>query len=55
LSLEPIFGRSHGALYEGLARGGVDAKAIRDLLLGEHRPTALAAGVRRGRLDLGPL
>ena len=37
LSLEPIFGRSHGSLYKALARGGVDAEAMRDLLA-EHRP-----------------
>jgi hypothetical protein len=37
LSLEPIFRRSHGSLYKALARGGVDAKAMRDLLA-EHRP-----------------
>lgn len=32
LSLEPLFRRSHGSLYKGLARGEVDAEAIRDLL-----------------------
>jgi len=37
LSLEPIFRRSHGSLYKALARGGVDAKAMCDLLA-EHRP-----------------
>lgn len=37
LSLEPIFRRSHGSLYKALARGGVDAEAMRDLLV-EHRP-----------------
>jgi hypothetical protein len=37
LSLEPIFRRSHGSLYKALARGGVDAEAMRDLLA-EHRP-----------------
>ena len=37
LSLEPIFGRSHGSLDKALARGGVDAEAMRDLLA-EHRP-----------------
>jgi hypothetical protein len=37
LSLEPIFRRSHGSLYKALARGDVDADAMRDLLA-EHRP-----------------
>src|SRR5664279_6223924 len=37
LSLEPVFRRSHGGLYKGLARGGVGAAAMRDLLLA-HRP-----------------
>jgi hypothetical protein len=37
LSLEPIFRRSHGSLYKALARGGVNAEAMRDLLA-EHRP-----------------
>ena len=37
LSLEPIFRRSHGSLYKALARGGVDAEAMRDLLA-RHRP-----------------
>lgn len=37
LSLEPVFRRSHGSLYKALARGGVDANAVRDLLA-EHRP-----------------
>ncbi len=37
LSLEPQFRRSHGSLYKALARGGVDAAAMRDLLVA-HRP-----------------
>ena len=37
LSLEPIFRRSHASLYKALARGGVDAEAMRDLLA-RHRP-----------------
>src|SRR5665811_1026731 len=37
LSLEPIFRRSHGSLYKALARGAVDAKAMR-ALLAEPRP-----------------
>lgn len=37
LSVEPVFRRSHGSLYKALARGGVDADAMRDLLLA-HRP-----------------
>jgi hypothetical protein len=37
LSLEPIFRRSHGSLYKALARGQVDAGAMRDLL-SRHRP-----------------
>jgi hypothetical protein len=39
LSLEPIFRRSHGSLYKALARGDVDADAMRDLLV-EHRPAS---------------
>ena len=38
LSLEPIFRRSHGSLYKA-PRGGVDADAMRDLLV-EHRPAS---------------
>jgi len=37
LSLEPAFRRSHGSLYKALARGGVDAEVMRDLLVA-HRP-----------------
>lgn len=37
LSLEPCFRRSHGSLYKCLERGGVDAEAVRDLLVA-HRP-----------------
>lgn len=37
LSLEPAFRRSHGSLYKALARGRVDAGAVRDLLVA-HRP-----------------
>jgi len=37
LSLEPTFRRSHGSLYKALARGQVDAEAMRDLLA-RHRP-----------------
>jgi hypothetical protein len=37
LSLEPVFRRSHGTLYKALARGQVDAEAMRDLL-SAHRP-----------------
>ena len=37
LSMEPPFRRSHGSLYKALARGGVDADAMRDLLAA-HRP-----------------
>jgi hypothetical protein len=37
LSLEPVFRRSHGSLYKGLARGEIDADALRELLV-EHRP-----------------
>jgi len=38
LSLEPCFRRSHGSLYKALARGRIDAEAMRDLLV-EHRPS----------------
>ena len=37
LSLEPTFRRSHGSLYKALARGQVDAGAMRELLV-RHRP-----------------
>lgn len=37
LSLEPVFRRSHASLYKALARGSVDAEAVRDLLAA-HRP-----------------
>lgn len=37
LSMEPAFRRSHGSLYKALARGGIDADAMRDLLAA-HRP-----------------
>jgi len=37
LSLEETFRRSHGSLYKALARGEVDADAMRDLL-SQHRP-----------------
>lgn len=37
LSLEPVFRRSHGSLYKSLARGGIDAGQMRDLLAA-HRP-----------------
>jgi hypothetical protein len=37
LSLEPVFRRGHGSLYKALARGSVDAEAMRDLLA-EFRP-----------------
>ena len=37
LSLEPTLRRSHGSLYKALARGGVDAERLREVLIG-HRP-----------------
>src|SRR5512144_1052670 len=37
LSLEPCFRRCPGSLYKALDRGGIDAEAIRDLLVA-HRP-----------------
>ena len=37
LSLEPTFRRGHGSLYKALARGQVDAGAMRELLV-RHRP-----------------
>ncbi len=33
LSLEPVFRRSHGSLYKALARGRIDADAMRDVLV----------------------
>lgn len=38
LSLEPVFRRSHGSLYKALHRGGIDAEAMREVLVA-HRPT----------------
>jgi len=38
LSLEPEFGRGHGALYDGLTSGRVDENALRALLLGTVAP-----------------
>ena len=37
LCLEPVFRRSHGSLYKALARGDIDAEAMRDLLVA-YRP-----------------
>ncbi|MDO8617019.1 MAG: NF041680 family putative transposase [Dehalococcoidia bacterium] len=37
LSLEPVFRRSHGSLYKALARGRIDAEALRRALV-THRP-----------------
>lgn len=37
LSLEPVFRRSWGMAYQGLAEGRVDAEALRDVLVA-HRP-----------------
>jgi hypothetical protein len=33
LSLEPVFRRGHGMIYQGLAEGGVDEEALRQLLV----------------------
>src|SRR5262249_26074430 len=33
LSLEPVFRRSHGMIYQALAGGGIDEEALRDLLV----------------------
>jgi hypothetical protein len=35
LSLEPVFRRGHGALYDALAGGDVDEERLRDLLAGQ--------------------
>lgn len=35
LSLEPVFRRGHGALYDALAGGAVDEERLRDLLAGQ--------------------
>ncbi len=37
LSLEPVFRRGHGSLYKALARGRIDAEALRRALVA-HRP-----------------
>ena len=36
LSVEPVFRRGHGSLYAALARGAVDASAVRDLLVAHY-------------------
>jgi hypothetical protein len=36
LSLEPVFRRGHGALYDALAGGAVDEERLRDLLAGRR-------------------
>jgi len=33
LSLEPVFRRGHGMIYQALAEGGIDEEALRDLLV----------------------
>ena len=38
LSLEPVFRRGHGALYDTLAGGAVDEERLRDLLPPSCRP-----------------
>ena len=54
LSLEPEFRRIHGSLYKSLAEGDVDdVPAPRSC--GRAPPEGVALGVRRRRLDLGPL
>jgi hypothetical protein len=42
LSLEPASRRSHGSLYKALARGGIDERRLRQVLV-EHRPTGWPA------------
>jgi hypothetical protein len=37
LSLETVFRRSHGSLYKALARGGIDAERLREVLVA-YRP-----------------
>lgn len=37
LSLETVFRRGHGSLYKALARGAIDERGLRDLLVA-HRP-----------------
>jgi hypothetical protein len=54
LSLEPEFRRSHGSLYKALAEGEVAERRLRELS-GRASSEELALGVRRRRLDLGPL
>jgi len=41
LSLEPVFRRGHGALYDALADGAVDEERLRDLLAGQLPAGAL--------------
>jgi len=42
LSLEPVFRRGHGSLYKALARGRIDAEALRGVLV-THRPAGWPA------------
>ena len=39
LSLEPVFRRSHGSLYKGLANGRIDVERLRSALVA-HRPAS---------------
>jgi len=39
LSLEPVFRRGHGMVYQALAEGGIDKEALRDLLVAAGRGT----------------
>jgi hypothetical protein len=38
LSLEPVFRRSHGSLYKALAKGSIDAEALRRALVASRPP-----------------
>jgi hypothetical protein len=52
LSLEPAFRRGHGMIYRALGCGGVDAGALRDLLVAA-RPRSLRPRALPGRLRPG--
>ena len=53
LSLEPVFRRGHGAVYDALAGGAVDEERLRDLLAGPAARRG-SADVRHRRHDLPP-
>jgi hypothetical protein len=52
LSLEKVFRRGHGSLYDGLARGHIDSQALRFLLVRSWDP--VDAGPVKFAIDVSP-